>query len=686
MARFKLALAATTAFTLMAASSAQAEEGMWTFDNFPAAKVNETYGTKIDAKWLNHIQSAAVRLSNCSASVVSSEGLVLTNAHCVIACAQDLSSPEADYTQKGFFTAARTEEKTCPGQSAEILTGITDITKDINVATSGLTGEAFVKALNAKASELEKAGCGTDQTIRCQVISFYQGGEYKLYKYRRYADVRLVFYPEYKSGFFGGDPDNFNFPRYNLDAAFLRVYENGKVVKTPNYLKFNPNAPKENDVTFVAGNPGSTQRLMTVAQLETNRNLMIPVSQLQRSELRGRIIQFMAQSPENKRIGTDVLTSLENGFKVFYGQQLALNNPAVMEAKRAEEAVLKAGMTAEDKAAFGDPWADIAAAQKDVGDLYFPYFFLESAPTNSSLFTTARTIVRLAKEKPKPSTERLPEFADTRLPALEKRLVNPSPVEKPLDQIQLEFRLLKAREYLTANSPVTKLLLGKESPEALAKRLIDGTKLTDIAYRKQLMDGGLAAVQASDDPMIQWALKIDDEALAVRKQYEARVTGPTRIASEKIAKIRFKAYGTSTYPDATFSLRLSYGKVTGWDYRGVKITPFTDIAGLFERATGVEPYELATSWKAAEPNVDKSKVFNYVTTNDIIGGNSGSPVINAKGEVIGAAFDGNIHSLGGAYYYDGTLNRTVVVSSSAIAEALKTVYDRKALLAELTGK
>lgn len=680
-----LALGAAFALTAVLAPAANADEGMWTFDNFPTQKVKDTYGVTLDRAFLDKIQSAAVRLSGCSASVVSPDGLVLTNAHCVIACAQDLSSPAHDYVNDGFFTAARTEEKACPGQTAEILLTITDVTKAVNAASAGLTGADFVKAQGAKTAELEKAACGDDKALRCQVIGFYQGGQYKLYKYRRYSDVRLVFYPEYKAAFFGGDPDNFNFPRFNLDSGFLRLYENGQPVKTPGYLKFATQAPKENDLVLVAGNPGSTSRLLTVSQLETLRDVTIPTQQLMRSELRGRLIQFGEESPENKKITVDTLTSLENGYKVYFGQQLALQDPKVMEAKRAEEAALKAGMSTQDKALYGDPWADLAEVQSAAKDLYLPYYFLDQSLNSSSLFSYARTLVRAAKARTMPSAERLPEYADTRLPLLEKRLLDPANIHAGHERIFLEFRLLKAREYLTADNAVTKLLLGKESPEGLSRRLIEGTRLGDPVVRKALWEGGLEAIKASDDPMIQYALKIDEAALAVRRDYEAKVSGPTRIAAEKIAKIRFSAYGDTTYPDATFSLRLSYGKVTGWTYRGQTVTPFTTFAGLYDRATGNDPFELSAKFALAQGRLNLNTVYNFSSTNDIIGGNSGSPVINAKGEVVGAAFDGNIHSLGGAYYYDGTINRTVTVATPAILEALEKVYGRTALVRELTA-
>ena len=664
--------------------AAQADEGMWTFDNVPLAKINKAYNLKLDQKWLDHVQASAVRLSvGCSASVVSPDGLVFTNHHCVVECAQDLSSPTEDHVANGYMVATKEEEKACPGMVAEILTGITDVTKEVNAATKGLSGDAFVAAQNGKMSELEKAGCTDDKTTRCQVITFYQGGQYKLYKYKKYSDVRLVFAPEFQAAFFGGDPDNFNFPRYALDVGFLRLYENGQPIKTANYLKWNPNAPKEGEPVFVAGNPGSTQRLMTVSQLETLRDLTLPITQAMRSELRGRMIRFGEESAENKRVAADTLFGLENSYKAFYGELDALRDPAVMATKRSEEVRLK--KVAAAMPGIGDPWADTAKAQTANAELYLPYYFLETAPNSSTLFMKARQLVRAAQERTVPSAQRLPEYADSRLPGLEKDVMAPAPIDKGLEELILEFRLSKAREFLTADAPQTKLLLGKDSPETLAANLVTGTHLDDPKVRQALWDGGLPAIKASTDPMIQYALKIDSAARDVRRGYEAKVTGPTRIAAEKIAKVRFKAYGTSTYPDATFSLRLSYGKVAGWTYRGTTVPAFTYMSGLYDRATGQQPFLLAKHFADAQGKFDGNTVYDYATTNDIVGGNSGSPTINAKGEVVGAAFDGNIHSLGGAFYYDPALNRSVVVSSSAVTVALDKVYNDQALLKELTG-
>ncbi|MGZ3347101.1 MAG: S46 family peptidase, partial [Caulobacteraceae bacterium] len=404
-------------------------------------------------------------------------------------------------------------------------------------------------------------------------------------------------------------------------------------------------------------------------------------------ELRGRVIRFGEESAEHKRIAGDLLFGLENSYKVYWGRLQALNDPAFMARKRQDEADLKAkakAVAAKLGPDFGDPWAAVDKAQAAAQDLYIANRMIERGPTGSDLFSFARSLVRAAQERAKPSAERLPGYADSQLPLLEKEVLDPRPTYPELEQLTLEFWLSKAREYLTADDPGTKLLLGKDSPEQLSARLA-ASKLGDPAVRKALWDGGLKAVQASDDPMVRFVLKIDSEARRLRTAYDEQVTGPTTAAAEKIAKARFAIYGTSLYPDATFTLRLSYGKIAGWTYRGVTVPPFTNFAGLYERATGQDPFELDQRWVAAKDRLTPSTVFDISTTNDIIGGNSGSPLINAKGEVIGAVFDGNIHSLGGDYGYDPVLNRTVAVSTASISEALRKVYDAEALAQELTG-
>jgi V8-like Glu-specific endopeptidase len=678
------ALGAATAVLSAPAAPARAEEGMWTFDNFPIATVNQTYGTNIDQAWLDRVREAAVRLQGCSASLVSGEGLVLTNHHCVVGCIQDLSDAQNDYVKNGWMPATREEEKQCPGQTAEILTDITDVTERVTGAGQGLEGAAFVQARNAEAERIQKEGCGDDPKLTCQVISLYRGGQYKLYKFRKYDDVRLVFAPEFQAAFFGGDPDNFNFPRYALDSGFLRIYEDGKPVATPNHLTWNPNAPKEGDVTFVAGNPGTTQRLLTVAQLEALRDQQLPISLIQFSELRGRLLEYSTTDEEAKRVAVDPIFGLENSFKVFYGQQGALTDPAFMAKKRQEEADLRQRVAADPELAarIGDPWADLERVAQAQRDLYLPYRQLESGP-RSQLYNYAKAIVRAAKERAKPAAERRPGYSDADIAALGRRLAQNAPISSDIEEIYMSFWLSKTREYLTVDNPQVKALLGKDSPEQIAQRTVSGTRLADPAFRAQALAMTPEQLAASGDAMIQFVLANDDAAQAIRTQWESAVSGPTSRAGEKIAQARFAAYGTNLYPDATFSLRLSYGAVKGWTHQGVTVEPFTYIGGLYERNTGAEPFNAAEDWLAAEDKVNKQTVYDFVSTNDIIGGNSGSPVINAKGEVIGAAFDGNIHSLGGSFGYDGNLNRTVTVSTAAITEALRNVYNQPRLLEEL---
>jgi hypothetical protein len=669
--------------------AARADEGMWTFDNFPAAAAQKKYGVAITPAWLAQVRGAAVRLSSgCSASVVSANGLVLTNHHCVRDCAQSLSTAQTDYVRDGFSASRRDEEKLCPGMQAEILTTISDVTPAVNKAAAGKTGQDFVKARDAAIAAAEKQGCaGREETFRCQVITLYEGGEYKLYTYRKYSDVRLVVAPELQTAFFGGDPDNFNFPRYDLDFSFVRLYENGAPVTTSDHLTWRAAPPKDQEPVFIAGNPGSTQRLLTVEQLETLRDLSLPRTLLLYSEIRGRLIRFSSESPEHARIADDMLFGIENSFKALSGEEKALVDPALISAKRHSDAALRAAVAKKKLLAkeIGDPWTETARAQAAQRALYDGYTLQETrAGFRSNLFGYARSLVRAAQERTKPNGERLPEFTDSQLPLLEKRLLDASPVYPELEQLSLEFWLSKLREYLTADSPATKTFLGSNSPEILSARLAK-SGLADPHLRRRLWDGGMAAISASDDPLIRYVLATDAASRAVRKDWETRVSGPVDRAAERIAKARFAVYGTGAYPDATFSLRLTYGKVSGWNNNGTNVGPFTHFGGLWERATGQFPFNLAPRWVQAQGKVDPNTIFDFVSDNDIIGGNSGSPVIDAQGRVIGAVFDGNIDSLGGAFGFDPRVNRCVSVSTAAITEALRLVYDNPMLVAELTS-
>jgi hypothetical protein len=663
-------------------AAASADEGMWTFDAFPTAKMKAAYGWAPDQAWLDKVRSAAVRLTGgCSASFVSDTGLILTNHHCVVSCLQNLSTADNDLVANGFNAADRSKERLCPGQQAEVVTAIKDVTPTVKAAVGSLTGEAAVKARDAKIAEIEAAGCTDTAKTRCQVVKLYGGGQYNLYTYRKYSDVRIAWAPEFQAAFFGGDPDNFNFPRYALDSAFLRAYENGKPAATPAHLTWEARAPVANEATFVVGNPGSTSRLWTQSQLAFEREVRLPIILATYSELRGRLINAMESSPEKEREGGDTLFGIENSLKVYIGRTKALNDPEFVGKLAAAEADLKAKTPGSTAA--GNPWQQIDAAVAGYRDLYIPLRF---ATPQSDLFDYAQTLVRAAEERAKPNSERLPGYTDSNLPLLAKQLLDPRPVYPWLEELTMEWSLSKAREYLGADDPQTKLLLGKESPEALAERLVRGSKLADPAVRKALWEGGAAAIAASTDPMIVYARRIDPNARRLEKLYDAQYDAPVTAAQAKLSDARFAAYGATQYPDATFTLRISYGKVAGWMERG-KMVPFaTTMGGAFERATGAQPFKLADAFKTNEARIDKSTTYDFVTTNDIIGGNSGSPVIDRGGAVIGAAFDGNIHSLGGNYGYDPELNRTVVVSTAAIEEALKHIYPAPALLAELHRK
>ena len=678
----------TTRFALLGTmlsiplAAARADEGMWTFDAFPAAKMRADYGFAPDQAWLDRVRGSAVRLTGgCSASFVSASGLILTNHHCVAGCLQDLSEGGADLLKNGYVARARTEEKLCPGQQAEVVTSISDVTPQMKAAVGSLTGLAAVKARTAAGAQIEGAGCPDRKTTRCQVVTLYGGGQFKLYTYRKYSDVRIVWAPESRAEQFGGDPDNFNFPRYALDGSFLRAYENGKPVMTPQHLTWTARAPADGEATFVVGNPGTTERLLTQSQLAFSREVSAPMDALLFSELRGRFIAAMAQSPQRAREGKEDLDGIENSLKVYIGRVKALNDPALSAKMAAAEADLRSRSVG--KPGIGDPWADSEKAVAAYRNIYLTRRFLRP---RSDLFGYAAALVRSAAERTKPDGERLPGYSDSALPLLEKQLLDPTPVTPWVDQLKLEFALSKAREYLGPDDADVKLLLGRESPEAMAARLIAGTKLRDPVYRRALWNGGQAAINASTDPMIRLARRLDARDRQMIALTDEQYTGPITAARGKIADARFAAYGDTLYPDATFTLRISYGKVAGWMERGKMVPTRTLMGGIYNRATGAAPFDLPSAFVTNKAKLNPNVTYDYITTNDIIGGNSGSPVIDREANVIGAAFDGNIHSLAGDYAYDGSNNRTVAVSTAALEEGLRVLYPAPALLAELHAK
>ncbi len=674
---------------LLLVLTARADEGMWTYHDFPGALVKERYGVDIDAAWLDRVRTSTIRLANCTASFISPEGLILTNHHCSASCLAENSSKDKSLFEDGFIAPARAQELRCRTQVADILMGMENITSQVEAATRGLDSKAANDQRKKRLTELEQAceagkgsGRSAGERYKCESVDLYTGGQYWLYKYRRYDDVRLVFAPQAGIAAFGGDPDNFQFPRWCLDLSILRAYDkNGRPVSPPNYLPIDFNGPNAGDPVFVSGHPGSTDRLLTVAQLYVLRDIHLPQWLLRASELRGRYLQFAKTGAQAARITEAPISGLENGIKVQRKLLDALHNDAFLAAKRQEEAQLRAGLHGA-----ADPWAEIEAAQRTARALATQYTFLESGSGfNSALFSYARTLVRGATERTKPNTERLREYRDAVLPRIEQRLNANIPVYPELETLTLSFSLERLREWLGPDDPVVRRLLSKDSPDTLAARTIEGSRLADPAVRTGLWKGGAKAIEASADPMIRLARAVEEAARAVRKRYEDEVQAPVQAASERIAQLRFKTFGTRVAPDATFTLRLSFGTVRGWSENGVAVDPFTRLDRLFERATGQDPFRVPDSWMRVKDRLEPTTRFNLATDNDIVGGNSGSPLIDARGRIVGLIFDGNIHSISGAYGFDPVLNRAVAVHPAIIKEALTKVYDGGALLREITG-
>lgn len=663
----------------------QADEGMWTFDNFPSKTVSTKYGFAPSQAWLDHVRSASLRIAGgCSASFISPQGLVMTNHHCVVDCVEQISTPQENFVEKGFSAKTLAEERKCPAFELDQLVQIRDVTADVQSALTGKTGDAANKALNAKEAELQQS-CGSDASVRCDVVSLYHGGVYNLYRYKRYTDVRLVFAPEFAIGQFGGDPDNFNFPRYGFDLGLVRAYEGDKPAASPEYLRWSSNGSKEGDLVFVSGNPGGTSRELTMSQLVFERDNTFPYEVPAIAEYRGQLEQFIKRGPDQAREANQELFFIENDFKVFFGQHEALLDPQFFSEKQQEERKLRSTVDSNSKLTSDvSAWDDIAQAQNVRKQMFVRHANLDSYFFQSGLLGYAVTLVRASVERTKPNGERLPEFTDQSLVNVKQELTAPVPVFKDLEELKLTYLFTGIRRDLGADDPFVHKLLGKESPEQVARRLVGGTQLDDAKVRETLYNGGQTAIAASDDPLIRFATAINDDLLEVRKRYEAGVVAPTRAAAERIAKARFAVYGTSVDPDATFTARLSYGSVKGFeDAQGRAVTPYTTIAGLFDRATGAPPYNLPQSWLDAKSSINMSLPMNLCTTNDIIGGNSGSPLIDKDAKVIGLIFDGNIFSLGGDYGYDAAKNRAIAVDSRALMEGLDKVYHLDRIVNEI---
>jgi hypothetical protein len=668
--------------------SAIADEGMWLFNAFPKDKVKAKYGWAPDQAWLDHVRLSSARAPNGSSSFVSPDGLIFTNHHIAQECVHDLSTGGKDYMKDGFYAPTRADEAKCPGMEFVVLQGIEDVTAKVNAAVKpGMSTADAGKAQREAMTTLEKE-CSTDG-IRCDIVTLYSGAMYNLYKYKKYDDIRLVFAPEFSIAFFGGDPDNFEYPRYDLDISFFRAYENGQPAATPEYLKWQPKGAGDNELIFVSGHPGRTQRLFTTDQMGFLRDHQYP---LMLNAYKGRIAaleKFGAESPENAREAQSDLFGLQNSQKAVTGFFDALKDKDLMAGKAADEKSLQqfVSSNAERKQQFGDPWAAIAKAVDVQKEIYKPLLFIDGmGGFRGDLPRYARMIVRAADQKQKPNNQRIRQYTDSQLPTLETQLFSTAPVYKQLDIVQLTESLKQMREVLGADNPDVKKALAGKSPEERAKEVIEGTKLDDVVARKQLYEGGAAAVNASTDPLVVMMRDIEPDASAIHERDEDQVQAVLRKSGGDIGKALFAQKGLGVPPDATFTLRLSYGPVMGYKLDGKDVPWFTTMGGAYEHAAkhgSTPPYELPDSWIKAKSSINLNTVYDTVSTADIIGGNSGSPVINKAGECVGIVFDGNIESLAWNFAYTDKVARAVEVDSRAITESLRNIYHADGLLKEL---
>jgi hypothetical protein len=685
---------------LLFAPAVRADEGMWLFNHPPREYLDKQYHFDAADKWLEHVQKASVRFNNGgSGSFVSADGLVMTNHHVGADCLEKVGDEQHNYLRDGFHAKTRAEEKGCLDLELNVLMSIEDVTDQVNAAVKpGMSAEEAFKARRAVMARIEKES--NDRTgLRSDVVPLYQGGQYHLYRYKKYTDVRLVFAPEQQAAFFGGDPDNFEYPRYDLDVCFFRVYEDGKPVKIEHYFKWSKDGAKKDELVFVSGHPGRTDRLDTVAELDYLRDRGFPY-QLQRL-YRWEVLlsAFSGRTEENAREAREFLFSVQNSRKARVGGLAGLLDPPLMARKKEAERKLKEAVAKSDKQTDArDAWERIAAAVKVQADHLRDYTMLEATSTrsplppvgfNTVLFRVARTLVRWAEEKAKPNAERLPDYRDSNLESLKLQLFSEEPIYDNFERAKLADGLTFLAEQLGADNDLVQKALNGKSPEERAEELIKGTRLKDVDFRKKLFDGGKQAVEAAHDPMLALAELVDPHARAVRRVMDTQVEEVKRQAYAQIARAQYEVEGPNRYPDATFTLRLSFGTVKGYEENGKPVPYETTFAGLYQRArehNDQPPFNLPERWVKQKNKLDLKTPFNFVCTADIIGGNSGSPVINRDAEVVGLIFDGNIQSLVLDFIYTEDQARAVAVCSQGIVEALRKVYDANDLADELTGR
>ncbi|MGI9066653.1 MAG: S46 family peptidase [Pyrinomonadaceae bacterium] len=676
-------------FTFQTIPVSALDEGMWTFSNVPKADIKQKYGFEVTDEWLRKVQLASVRFPGGSGSFVSPNGLVLTNYHIVEDYVGQLGSAEKDYAKEGFVAHSQAEELKVPGLSIDVLMSLDDVTDRVNGAVK--SGISAVEANAARRAEINTIETESTKAtgFRSDVVTLYQGGQYNLYRYKKYTDVRLVFVPEFQAAFFGGDPDNFNFPRFNIDMGLVRVYENDQPLKSENYFKWSKTGVKPGELVFVTGHPGSTQRLNTVAHLESLRDVSIPLLIRLLESRRMMLKAYMTQGEEQTRRAQSELNSIENSLKVYKGQIAGLQDTKLMAKKRKFEQSLRNSVEADArmKTEYGDAWMSIAKGRKDLASYERDRRFLDLATGfNTPLYGMARTLVRLAEENEKPNDKRLPEYTDARRAALEASLYSTPTFYDDFEKLKLANSLEFLQSEYGANSPFVKKVLKGKTPEARAAELLEGTKLKDVEYRKQLVAGGRKALDDANDPMIELARSIDKDARAVRKRYEDEVVAVERGNYAKVARALFEQQGTKLYPDATFTLRLSYGAVKGYTEKGKQVSPFTTLGGLYARSNKFNhafPYNLPPRWVSQQKAINPKTPFNFVSTNDIIGGNSGSPTINKNRELVGLIFDGNIQSLVGNFDYDESVNRSISVDVRGMLEVLRKVFGANEVADEL---
>jgi hypothetical protein len=669
--------------------SLMADEGMWTYNRLPLEQLKADHDFEPSADLLTRLQKGSVRLNNGgSGSFVSPNGLVMTNHHVASDCIRKVSSEKKDYVADGFYAATRARELKCPDLELNVLMEIETVTDQVNRnVKDDMDDAAKREAQQAEIARIQK-DCRDSTLMRCDVVSLYAGGIFDLYKYKRYTDIRLVFAPEFQAAFFGGDPDNFTYPRYCLDVSFLRVYDNGRPISSPAVLPWDTTGADEQEFVIVSGHPGSTQRLRTEAQLQYDRDRRMPFMLDFLTRIGTALEAYGAGGGDAARLSRDELFRINNSIKAYTGMLAGLRNRELFAAKSTEEKTLRTAVAAdaEQQAKYGDAWQKIAAAQSVKNDIYEEYRLLESLGLYSRYITFARHLTRLSAELGKPDGERLEEYQSAGLESLYQQLYSTAPVYPDVEVVKLAESLEFLRDRLSPNDPTVKRLLGNRTPEQVAREVITGTKLGDPEFRKQLGANDAASAKDSDDPMMVFYRLANGRAREIRKRYEDEVDAVEQANGTRIAQARFAAMGANVYPDATFTLRLAFGMVKAYlsDERK-RVTPFTTIGGLFDKFTGEDPYELPKRFTTARRRLAGDTPYNLVSTNDITGGNSGSPLLDREGRVVGLIFDGNIQSLSNDFQYSETQARAVSVDVRGMLEILRDAYGARTLVSELTA-